>query len=152
MADNRDERGFVLVTSLVVLMILTVMLIGLYYRGKANQDTGLAEAHATQAFYLAEAGLNYVTWALYMDPNNTGSDNDKSLDGDSVADNIELESVPDQVRPIWVTARTVAPWASGLKPPPRSFCSCSPWSTSRWRVCRRRASWAARRSRRGRAT
>jgi len=98
MADNRDERGFVLVTSLVILMILTVMLIGLYYRGKVNQDTGLAEGRATQAFYLAEAGLNYVTWALYMDPNNTGSDNDKSLDGDSVADNLELESVPDQVK------------------------------------------------------
>ena len=97
MASSRDERGCVLVTSLVILMILTVMLIGLYYRGKVNQDTGLAEGQATQAFYLAEAGLNYMTWALYMDPNNTASDNDKSLDGDTVADNLEIESVPDQV-------------------------------------------------------
>lgn len=97
MAGNRDERGFVLVTSLVVLMILTVMLIGLYYRGKVNQDTGQAEGHATQAFYLAEAGLNYMTWALYMDPNNAGSDNSKSLDGDAVADNLEIETVPNQV-------------------------------------------------------
>ena len=93
---DRDERGFVLVTSLVILMILTVMLIGLYYRGKVNQDTGLAEQDSTQAFYLAEAGLNYVTWALYMDPD-TGSNNSVSLDGDATADNLELETVPDQV-------------------------------------------------------
>ncbi|HXH64778.1 MAG TPA: pilus assembly PilX N-terminal domain-containing protein [Mariprofundaceae bacterium] len=93
---NRDERGFVLVTTLVILMILTIMLVGLYLRGKVNQDTSISERDSTQAFYLAEAGLNYITWALYMDPNNPGKDNNVDLDGDGVADNVELQTTPNQ--------------------------------------------------------
>jgi hypothetical protein len=91
-----DERGFVLVTTMVILMILTIMLVGLYLRGKVNQDTSISERDSTQAFYLAEAGLNYLAWALYMDPDNPGNDNDKDLDGDGTADNYALEQNANQ--------------------------------------------------------
>jgi type II secretory pathway pseudopilin PulG len=93
---NHDERGFVLVTSLVILMILTIMLVGLYLRGKVNQDTSISERDSTQAFYLAEAGLNYLTWALYTDPDFPSKDNNVDLDGDGVADNSEIETTPNQ--------------------------------------------------------
>lgn len=93
---DRDERGFVLVTSLVLLMILSVMLIGLFYRGKVNQDTSVSSAKATKAYYLAEAGLNYIAWALHADPSDQTLDNTVDLDGDGVADTLELLNEPDQ--------------------------------------------------------
>jgi type II secretory pathway pseudopilin PulG len=93
---NHEERGFVLVTTLVILMILTIMLVGLYLRGKVNQDTSVSERDSTQAFYLAEAGLNYLTWALYTDPDNPAADNSVDLDGDGTADNVELLTTPNQ--------------------------------------------------------
>jgi hypothetical protein len=93
---NHDERGFVLVTSLVILMILTIMAVGLYLRGKVNQDTSISERDSTQAFFLAEAGLNYLAWALYTDPDNPSADNNMDLDGNGVADNVDLETTPDQ--------------------------------------------------------
>jgi len=91
------ETGFVLVTTLVILVILTLMMTGLFYRARANQETSVSDRDFTQGFYLAEAGLNYVTWALYSDPDHSWQNNDVSLDGDSTPDNREILNNPDQV-------------------------------------------------------
>lgn len=94
--ERVSEKGFVLVTALVILAILTIMMTGLYYRAHANQKTSVSDEHSTQAFYLAEAGLNYIAWALYHDPNDSWANNDLSLDGDSTPDNNEIYTNPDQ--------------------------------------------------------
>jgi hypothetical protein len=93
--DGKD-RGFVLITTLVILMILTILLLGLYFRGKVNIDTSMSSRDSTKGFYLAEAGLNYLTWALYTDPNNPAADNNMDLDDDGIPDNTALIDNPDQ--------------------------------------------------------
>lgn len=93
---KRSERGFVLVTTLVILAILTLMMTGLYYRARANQESSISDHDSTVGFYLAEAGLNYVAWALYHDPKDAWANNNVSLDGDSTPDNQEILSNPDQ--------------------------------------------------------
>jgi len=97
MKSQSNERGFILITSMVVLLILTVMAVGLYFRSVVNQKTSISDRDATKAYYLAEAGLNYITWALYADPSNAAANNSSSLDGDGAADNAEIQTNPDQV-------------------------------------------------------
>lgn len=92
----KTEHGFVLVTTLAILVVLTLMLTGLFYRARANQQTSTSDRDFTQGFYLAEAGLNYITWALYSDPNQSWTNNDVSLDGDTKPDNSEILNNPDQ--------------------------------------------------------
>lgn len=58
------ERGFILIATMVMLMLLTIMAIGLFYRGRINQQSSYADRDATQGFYYAETGLNYLMWAL----------------------------------------------------------------------------------------
>ncbi|MDX8393288.1 MAG: hypothetical protein R8K21_01720 [Mariprofundales bacterium] len=57
-------HGFVLVTSLVMLALLSMMSIGMYYRGLINQQSSFAMQSSAQGFYFAELGLNYMAWAL----------------------------------------------------------------------------------------
>ena len=90
------DRGFVLITTLVILMILTILLLGLYFRGKVNIDTSMSSRDNTKGYYLAEAGLNYLIWALYIDPNNPAADNNMDLDDDGIPDNTALLNNPDQ--------------------------------------------------------
>jgi len=83
MLHKEQERGFVLITTLVVLMILTIMAIGLYFRSAVNQQTSVSDRDATKAYYMAETALNYMAWALHSDPDNAATDNDANLDGDT---------------------------------------------------------------------
>ncbi len=68
-----NQSGFVLITSLVVMGLLSLMSIGLYASNKMNQDASRTDVQATQAYYYAETALNYVFWAL---------ENDGELDGE----------------------------------------------------------------------
>jgi len=88
---NRDgERGIALITTLVLIMILTLVSTGLYYRGIANQKSSLSDLQSTQSYYLAESALNYMVWALYSDTGNSSNSNSVDLDGDGKADRLEL--------------------------------------------------------------
>jgi len=86
------ERGFVLIATMVVLLILTVMAVGLYFRSAVNQQTSVSDRDATKAYYLAETALNYVAWAIHSNPDVSGVDNDVDLDGDGTGDRTELVS------------------------------------------------------------
>jgi len=99
MPREERERGFILVTTLVVMLILTIMAIGLYFRSAVNQQGSAADRDATKAYYLAETALNYMAWALHSDPANPAVDNDANLDGDTApatGDRTELAANPDQ--------------------------------------------------------
>jgi len=63
----QSEQGFVLATSLVMLMLLTVLSIGVYFGTVASQKTSAAAESATEAFYYAETGINYIGWSLKND-------------------------------------------------------------------------------------
>ena len=62
-----SERGFVLATSLVMLLLLTTLSIATYYGTVVSQQTSATAARSTQAYYYAETGLNYVAWAIQND-------------------------------------------------------------------------------------
>jgi len=61
------EEGFVLATSLVLLMLLTLLAVGVFYSANVSQQTSAAARDSTEAFYYAETGINYIAWALNND-------------------------------------------------------------------------------------
>jgi len=71
---EKTEQGFVLATSLVMLMLLTTLSIATYYGTVVSQQTSASAASSTQAYYYAETGLNYMAWALRNDAELDGYD------------------------------------------------------------------------------
>lgn len=61
------EEGFVLATSLVLLLLLTMLAVGVMYSGTVSQQTSATARDTTEAFYYAETGIQYITWALKND-------------------------------------------------------------------------------------
>lgn len=61
------ERGFVLVTSLVMLTLLTMFSTAMYFVGRSATQTSDSAQHSTEAYYYAETAVNYITWALHND-------------------------------------------------------------------------------------
>jgi len=68
------ERGFILPTSLVMLVLLTMLSIATYYGTIISQQTSATAQESTQAFYYAETGLSYVAWAIKNDAELDGYD------------------------------------------------------------------------------
>lgn len=66
-ASSAKEEGFVLATSLVILLLLTMLSIGVMYSGSVSQQTSTIARDSTEAFYYAETGINYMGWALNND-------------------------------------------------------------------------------------
>ena len=61
------ESGFVLITALIMLSLLTVMTLGMFYSSKsATKVSGAAQA-STEAYYYAETAINYISWAFHND-------------------------------------------------------------------------------------
>jgi len=71
---SRAEGGFVLATSLVLLLLLTTLSIATYYATVISQQTSATAQESTQAYYYAETGINYVSWALANDAELDGYD------------------------------------------------------------------------------
>ncbi len=61
------QRGFVLPMALVVLSLLTLLATAMYFVSRTSIETSHAAVRSTQAYYFAEAGLNYLAWALNND-------------------------------------------------------------------------------------
>lgn len=61
------ESGFVLITSLILLSLLTMMSLGMYFSSRsATKVSGAAQA-STEAYYYAETAINYISWAFHND-------------------------------------------------------------------------------------
>ena len=65
--ERKGEQGFVLATSLVMLLLLTMLAVGAMYSGTVAQQTSSVAQKSTQAFYYAETAIHYMTWALAND-------------------------------------------------------------------------------------
>ncbi len=64
---HSTESGFILVTALIMLSLLTVMSLGMYFSSKsATKVSGAAQA-STEAYYYAETAVNYISWAFHND-------------------------------------------------------------------------------------
>ncbi|MDX8405286.1 MAG: hypothetical protein R8K50_03955 [Mariprofundus sp.] len=61
------ERGFVLVTSLIMLSLLTLLSMAMYFSGRIATQSSRSVQTTTEAYYFAETAVNYMTWALIND-------------------------------------------------------------------------------------
>jgi len=64
---NRREQGFVLVTSLIMLSLLSLMSLAMFYASKSATQTSAAAQSSTEAYYYAETAIHYISWGLAND-------------------------------------------------------------------------------------
>jgi len=62
-----EKKGFVLVTALVLLMLLSMLASGVMFSGLVSVQTSQTARDSTMAFYYAETGMHYMAWALNND-------------------------------------------------------------------------------------
>ena len=67
MALDKRSEGFVLVTVLVLLALLTMLGVGMFMSSIATQQDSAAAARAAQARYYAETAIEYMRWAWAND-------------------------------------------------------------------------------------
>jgi len=63
----RTERGFVLVTALIMLSLLTLMSLAMFYANRSATQTSATGQSTTEAYYYAETAVHYIAWALAND-------------------------------------------------------------------------------------
>jgi len=66
-ATVNHGQGFVLITVLVLLSLLTILSIGLYLMSMSTQQDSAVSVKSTQAGYYAETALSYMQWAWAND-------------------------------------------------------------------------------------
>ncbi len=59
-----SERGFVLVTSLVMLGLLTLLSIAVWFNTRSAVQTSSTAQDSTEAYYYAETAIHYIEWTL----------------------------------------------------------------------------------------
>ncbi len=62
-----EKKGFVLITALVLLMLLSILAAGVMFSGLVSVQTSETARNSTMAFYYAETGIHYMAWALNND-------------------------------------------------------------------------------------
>jgi len=67
MLAHNKERGFVLVTALIMLSLLTLMGLAMYYTSRSATQTSATAQSSTEAYYYAETAVHYIAWALAND-------------------------------------------------------------------------------------
>jgi len=64
---KRSESGFVLATTLVMLLLMTMLTAAVYVGVNTSQQSSDAAESSTEAFYYAETAANYMGWAILND-------------------------------------------------------------------------------------
>ena len=77
-----NEQGFVLVTSLILLSLLTLMSLAMFYSSRSATQTSSGAQSSAEAYYYAETAVNYIAWAL---TNDAEFDNYKAYSGSYIA-------------------------------------------------------------------
>ena len=97
MALDKRSEGFVLVTVLVLLALLTMLGVGMFMSSIATQQDSAAAARAAQARYYAETAIEYMRWAWAND-----AELDKSIQAtpnDTAGDRAEWQLAPTNPGP-----------------------------------------------------
>ena len=66
-SSYRNEHGFVLVTALIMLSLLTLMGLAMFYASRSATQTSATAQQSTEAYYYAETAIHYISWALAND-------------------------------------------------------------------------------------
>jgi len=80
--DKTNEQGFVLVTAMILLSLLTLISVAMYYSSRSATQTSSGAQSSTEAYYYAETAVNYISWAL---ANDAEFDNFKAYSGSYLA-------------------------------------------------------------------
>jgi len=64
---KHNESGFVLATSLVMLLLMTMLTAAVFVGVDSSQKSSMAAESSTEAFYYAETAANYMGWAMFND-------------------------------------------------------------------------------------
>jgi len=64
---RQSERGFVLVTSLIMLTLLTLLSVAMFYNGRTSILVSSSAQQSTEGSYYAQTALNYIIWATRND-------------------------------------------------------------------------------------
>jgi len=67
MKGTLNQQGFVLVTALIMLSLLTLMSLAMFFSGRSATQTSAAAQSSTEAYYYAETAINYINWAFHND-------------------------------------------------------------------------------------
>jgi len=62
-----SDAGFVLVTSLILLSLLTLMSLAMFYASRSGTQTSAAAQSSTEAYYYTESAIHYIAWAIAND-------------------------------------------------------------------------------------
>jgi len=62
-----QQRGFILVTALIMLSLLTLLSLGMYMSSRSATQTSASAQRTTEAYYYAETAINYISWAMRND-------------------------------------------------------------------------------------
>jgi len=73
---RKNESGFVLATTLVMLLLMTMLTAAVYVGVNTSQQSSDAAESSTEAFYYAETAANYMGWAILNDAEFDGYDPD----------------------------------------------------------------------------
>ena len=87
---HRQQRGFVLVTALIMLSLLTLISVGMYFSSLSTSQVSAVAKKSTEAYYFSETAINYISWAI---ANHAEIDNhDPQIPGGNKGDDQELGS------------------------------------------------------------
>ncbi|ATX82592.1 hypothetical protein Ga0123462_1745 [Mariprofundus ferrinatatus] len=65
--NRAREEGFVLVTAVIMLGLLTLLSLAMFFTSRTATQTSASAQTSTEAYYYAETAVNYIAWALAND-------------------------------------------------------------------------------------
>ncbi len=67
MMRQSDEKGFILATSLVMMLLMTMLTAAVFISVDATQKSSISAESSAEAFYYAETAVEYMKWSLDND-------------------------------------------------------------------------------------
>ncbi|MDQ7003884.1 MAG: hypothetical protein Q9N67_02735 [Ghiorsea sp.] len=65
MIRQSHEKGFILATSLVMMLLMTMLTAAVFISVDASQKSSMSAELSAEAYYYAETATNYMQWSLY---------------------------------------------------------------------------------------
>jgi len=65
MIRQSNEKGFILATSLVMMLLMTMLTAAVFISVDASQKSSMSAESSAEAYYYAETATNYMQWSLY---------------------------------------------------------------------------------------
>lgn len=79
MYQLRNDHGFMLPAAMLLVVVLFLLGWGVLYLGRVEETEAIKEEHLSQAFALAEAGVQRALWKLWDDPLGAGGWSNEAL-------------------------------------------------------------------------